>query len=125
MLTFSPTTRIYVARDDVSFIGGIDRLAAVCRQALGDDPMSGAVFVFRNRRRTMMRLLFYDGQGYILATKRLSIGRFRFWPTTDCRVIAPRDLSVLLSAGDPRGARFAEDWRGVNPRSLPSAPDVD
>jgi transposase len=54
---------------------GIEGLAAVCRQALGDNPLDGAVYVFRNRTGTTLKLLAYDGQGLWLCTKRLSQGR--------------------------------------------------
>ncbi len=55
---------------------GIDGLAAVCRAALGEDPMTGTVFVFRNRRATAPKLLAYDGQGHWIRLKRLLQGRF-------------------------------------------------
>lgn len=122
MLTFSPTTRILVSDDEVTFIGGIDHLAQVCREVMGDDPMSGTVFVFRNSRHTMVRVLYYDGQGFVLTTKRLSSGRFRFWVKDGRREIASRELTVLLWAGNPDAAKFAEDWRGVRTRTLPRPP---
>src|SRR4029453_9788573 len=61
---------------------GIDGLAAVCRRVLGDNPLSGAVYVFRNRAGTALKILCYDGQGFWLCTKRLSQGCFRWWRTT-------------------------------------------
>jgi transposase len=119
VLNPSATTRILVAHGDVSFRGGIDHLAAICRRAMPDDnPMSGTVFVFRNRRHTMARLLFYDGQGFVLTTKRLSAERFRYWPSATSQ-LAARELAVLLWAGDPRGAKFAADWRPVGPQKPP------
>jgi len=60
---------------------GIDGLARVCRESLGADPFSGAVFVFRGKRGTAIKLLVYDGQGFWLCHKRLSQGRFRWWPS--------------------------------------------
>ncbi len=62
---------------------GIDGMAAVARVVLGKEPMSGAFFVFRNRGRHMLRILFYDGGGFWLCTRRLSKGRFSNWPTSD------------------------------------------
>ena len=56
-------------------------LARLCQEKLAADPFSGCVFVFRSRSGTAIRLLTYDGQGYWLATKRLSKGRFKWWPT--------------------------------------------
>ena len=80
MIQLTPQMRVLVAVEPVDFRCGIDGLARVCRQALGSDPFSGTVFVFRNRRGTGLKLLVYDGQGFWLCYKRLSRGRFRWWP---------------------------------------------
>ena len=69
--------RLLVAVTPADFRRGIDGLARVCRESLVSDPFSGAVFVFRNRRGTAIKLLAYDGQGYWLCQKRLSKGKFR------------------------------------------------
>jgi transposase len=55
---------------------GIDGLMRLCREQLEADPFCGAVYVFRNRRWTAVKLLVYDGQGFWLCHKRLSAGRF-------------------------------------------------
>ena len=68
---------------------GIDSLARLCQDKLAEDPFSGCVFVFRSRRGTAIRLLSYDGQGYWLAQKRLSKGRF-VWRPAMCRGSARR-----------------------------------
>src|SRR6266852_1762139 len=81
MLQLTPQSRIFLATEAVDFRKGIDGLAAVCRQVLGDNPLEGAVYVFRNRAGTALKLLLYDGQGYWLCMKRLSQGRFTWWPT--------------------------------------------
>ena len=62
MLQISPSSRIFVCVQLVDFRKGIDGLAAVCRNILDQDPFQGTVFVFRNRGRTTIRLLVYDGQ---------------------------------------------------------------
>jgi transposase len=59
-----------LATEAVDFRTGIDGLAAVCRQVLGDNPRAGAVYVLRNRAGTALKLLLYDGQGYWLCMKR-------------------------------------------------------
>ena len=66
MVQLTPQSRIFVATAPVDFRKGIDGLAAVCRQVLGDNPLEGAVYVFRNRAGTALKLLLYDGQGYWL-----------------------------------------------------------
>jgi transposase len=80
MLAITPQMRILVAVEAVDFRKGIDSLAESCRQKLDTDPFSGYLFVFRSRRATSIKVLVYDGQGFWLATKRLSKGRFRWWP---------------------------------------------
>jgi len=111
----SPTTRILVAIDPADFRRGIDGLAALCRQQLEQDPMSGCVFVFRNRRATAIKLLLYDGQGFWLCQKRLSRGHFSHWPTakTQCRTLAAHQLQVLLAGGNAEAATGAPVWRQV------------
>jgi transposase len=68
MLQLTPQSRIFLATEPVDFRKGIDGLGAVCRQRLGQNPIEGAVYVFRNRAATALKLLFYDGQGYWFMT---------------------------------------------------------
>src|SRR5918992_61644 len=98
MLQLTPQTRIFLAVEPVDFRKGIDGLAAVCRRALAANPLEGAVYVFRNRSGTALKLLFYDGQGFWLLMKRLSQGRFTWWPNTlDARVpLSARELMILI-----------------------------
>ncbi len=114
MIQLTPQMRLLVAVAPVDFRCGIDGLARRCREVLREDPLSGAVLVFRNRRRTAVKVLVYDGQGFWLCHKRLSSGRFRWWPSrADEAVDALRahELQVLLSAGDPRATQGAPEWR--------------
>ncbi len=115
MLQLTPQSRIFLAVEPIDFRAGIDRLAAFCRERLAQNPLEGAVYVFRNRRSTALKVLFYDGQGFWLCTKRLSQGRFQWWPrahTTAWRLSA-RELHILLWNGHPQAAHMAEDWRRV------------
>jgi transposase len=118
MIQLTPQMRILVAVDPVDFRRGIDGLGRVCREVLAADPMSGTVFVFRNRRATAIRVLAYDGQGFWLCHKRLSQGRFRHWPSKDARVqreLLAHELQVLLAGGDPEATQAAPQWRRVTP----------
>jgi len=76
MIQLTSHMRILVATAPVDMRKQIDGLASYCRAALGEEPMSGAVFVFTGRNRQMVRLLAYDNQGFWLLTKRLSQGKF-------------------------------------------------
>lgn len=116
MLQLSPQSRIFVAIEPVDFRRGIDGLAGVCRRTLRQNPLGGALYVFRNRRTTALKILVYDGQGYWLCTKRLSQGRFQWWPcTTDAASteLVARELQILLWNGRPDQADMAADWRRV------------
>ena len=113
MLQLSPQRRICLATEPVDFRKGIDGRAAVCRHALGDNPLEGAVSVFRNRSGTALKLLLYTGQGYWLCLKRLSQGRLTWWPkTADTRgPLSARELIIVLWHGGPERAHMATDWR--------------
>lgn len=118
MIQVTAQTRVLVAVAPADFRCGIDGLARRVRQLLADDPMNGALFVFRNRRGTAVKILAYDGQGFWLCQKRLSQGQFRHWPkpgstTQAARSLAAHELMVLLSGGDFAAARGAPPWRRV------------
>ena len=118
MIQVAPHMRILVAVEPTDFRRGIDGLARVCREQLQTDPFSGCLVVFRNRRATAIKILVYDSQGFWLCQKRLSTGRFRFWPdstTGVSRRLEAHELQVLLAAGDPAAARGAPAWRRVSP----------
>jgi transposase len=129
MIQLTPHMRILVAVEPADFRKGIDGLARVCKEVLKQDPFRGWVFVFRNRRATAVKVLAYDGQGFWLCQKRLSRGRFRWWPasrtldreesvkgrTGAVRTLEAHQLQVLLSAGNPDGVQAAPAWRSVSP----------
>jgi len=118
MIQITPQMRILVAVEPVDGRKGIDSLAQLCQERLQTDPFSGCLFVFRSRRGTAIRILVYDGQGFWLAQKRLSKGRFHWWPEGRsprevARTLAAHQLQVLLAAGDPTATRAAPAWRPV------------
>jgi transposase len=118
MIQITPHMRVLVSVEPVDFRRGIDGLARVCRQALSVDPFSGTVFVFRNRGRTAIKVLVYDGQGFWLCHKRLSSGRLRFWPSSAGRKgasLEAHELVVLLSGGDPSRTEAVPPWRRIDP----------
>ena len=115
MIQVTPQMRVLVAVAPVDFRRGIDGLASLCRAVLKEEPMSGAVFAFRSRGRKAIKLLVYDGQGFWLCQKRLSAGRFRFWPSGSEPSVAlrPHEFHVLLSGGDFSATLAAPVWRAV------------
>jgi transposase len=122
MLQVTPQMKILVAVAPADFRRGIDGLVRLCQDSLRQDPFTGAVFVFRNRRATAIKVLVYDGQGFWLCHKRLSTGRFGWWPSasdkdSQARVLAAHQLTVLFSAGNPDQTGAAPEWRSVSPGS--------
>jgi transposase len=120
MLQITPQMKILVAVAPSDFRQGIDGLARLCQETLQQDPFAGVVFVFRNRKGTALKVLMYDGQGFWLCHKRLSRGRFPWWPSSpagESQRLAAHQLSVLLSAGNPSRTGAVADWRPVGPRS--------
>jgi transposase len=116
MIALTPQMRILVAVEPVDFRNGIDGLGGVCRRQLREDPLSGCVFVFRNRRGTAVKVLVYDGQGFWLCQKRLSKGRFRWWPESTAqglRELEARELQMVLWNGDPSRGALGPLWRGL------------
>jgi len=115
LIQIAPQFRILVAIEAVDGRKGIDALAQLCREKLEADPFSGCVFIFRTRRQTAIKLLAYDGQGFWLATKRLSKGRFRWWPTgaEAARRLEAHQAQLLLAAGNP-DTQAAPMWRKVS-----------
>jgi len=116
MIQVTPQMRVLVAVAPADFRRGIDGLARQCRQELQEDPFSGTIFVFRNRRGTGIKLLAYDGQGFWLCYKRLSKSRFRWWPESADQSISPlqaHELQVLMRGGNPSWTYAEPDWRPI------------
>jgi transposase len=106
--------RILVAVASIDFRAGIDGLARVCRAHLNADPFCGWLFVFCNRRRTAIKILSYDSQGFWVCHKRLSQGRFPYWPTDGpIQELQAHQLQVLLMGADPHQARGVVAWRAL------------
>lgn len=116
MFQVSVQTRVLVACRPVDFRKGIDSLISLCRTQLQKDPFSGTVFLFRNRNRNSLRMPAYDGQGFWLCSKRLSKGKFVWWPGPETQLLtelAARELNVLLWNGNPEKTSFGEDWKAL------------
>jgi transposase len=118
MLAISAGTRCFVCIEPQNFRKGIDGMSAVVRQRIAHDPMSGAVYLFRNNGRTSIKILFYDGSAFWLCQRRLSAGRLKWWPEHQDKdnpsMITPltaREIQVILWNGDPTQAQFSPDWR--------------
>lgn len=115
MLQVTAKHKIFLAVQAVDFRCGIDALSAQCRRHLQAEPMSGHLFVFRNRRGNAIKVLTFDGQGFWLCQKRLSKGRFKHWPNSNYSGLSLNvaQLQVLLYNGDPSNVNTGPDWHNV------------
>jgi len=117
LIQLTPQTRIFLCLEPVDFRRGIDGLTQICRAELSSEPFSGTIFVFRNRRARALKPVTVDGQGYWLLQKRLSEGRFGWWPGSTgeaARSLAVHELQMLLWNGDPERAGAQPAWRRVS-----------
>lgn len=103
MLSLSPATRIFVASAPVDLRASFNRLAALVQSTLASDPLSGHLFVFTNRARNRLKILFWDGSGLWVCAKRLEQGRFS-WPQSPeaCVTLRNEQLSALITGLEVR-----------------------
>lgn len=114
MLQITPHQKFFLGIEPLDFRKGIDAIAAVCRQKLEADPMSGILFVFANRKRTAVKILVYDGQGFWLCMKRFSRGSLAWWPeSSSSSHITASQLQILLYQGDPTRTDIPPDWKRI------------
>lgn len=103
-----------VAARPVDFRKGAEGLAALVREAMGADPFSGTVYVFRARRADRIKLIYWDGTGVCLFAKRLEDGKFR-WPKIE-------DGIIRLTAAQLSALVEGLDWRRVHEMRNTTAP---
>lgn len=110
MIVPPTSVRVFVATKPVDFRKGMDGLAAIVENELKLEPFSGVIYVFRAKRADRVKLLFWDGTGVSLLTKRLEGSRFH-WPRIEDGVmrLSPAQLSALLEG---------LDWRRVHARRV-------
>jgi transposase len=105
VLSFPPAVRIWLGAAPVDLRKSFDGLAEQVRRHLSDDPLSGHVFVFRNRKGDRVKLLYWDDDGFVIVYKRLEEGVFR-WPA-----LAAGQASVSLRAAELAMLLDGIDWQ--------------
>jgi transposase len=109
VLSLPSSVRIFLCLEVTDMRRGFDGLAAMVGELLKDDPLSGHMFVFRNRRRDRVKILYWDRDGYALWYKRLEKGTFKFPSVTSSRSqrveVKASDLMMLLDGVDLRSVR--------------------
>lgn len=106
MIGPSGAVRVMVATKPVDFRKGAEGLAALVRETMKADPFSGAIYVFRAKRADRIKLVFWDGTGVCLLSKKLEDGEFR-WPKI-------QDGAIRLTAGEFSALMEGLDWRRVH-----------
>lgn len=113
-MTLPRAVRIHVAVEPVDIRRSFDGLSAAVREVLREDPLSGHLFVFRNRRGDRLKILFWDRSGYCLFYKRLERGTFRLPVEAVAHAthieMEAAELSLMLEGIDLRGARRRPRW---------------
>jgi transposase len=114
VLTLPPSTRVFVATRPADMRRGFDGLFALVRDFLGGDPLSGHLFVFRNKSGDRLKILWWDRDGLAIFYKRLEEGRFTFpIPAHDAAQIelSAADLQLVLQGIDPSKVKRAKRYQ--------------
>lgn len=112
MLTWPPNLRLLVVLDPVDMRKSFDGLAAIIEHELGMDPLSGHLVLFTNKRRHLLKAMFFDRGGYTIVYRRLERGTFQM-PSGDgdCVEIDPAELAMILEGIDLRSAVRRKRYR--------------
>ena len=112
MISLLPTTTIFLATAPTDLRKAYDGLAVLVRQSLDQDPLSGSLYVFCNRRRDRIKILFWEEGGYWLCARRLEKGTF-CWPQREeaCARYRRQELVLLLGGIDLKQTQ-ARKWYG-------------
>ena len=109
MLSLPPSVRLFIARGATDMRKSFDTLAALVIDVIEQDPQSGHLFLFVNRRRDRLKVLWWDRSGYCLLAKRLEQGQFRVFDRADGNPgsfeMSASDLALILEGIDLRGAK--------------------
>lgn len=109
MLSLPASVRLFVAREATDMRKSFDTLAALVIDVVEEDPQSGHLFLFVNRRRDRLKVLWWDRSGYCLLAKRLEHGQFRVFDRADgnsgAYEVTASDLTLILEGVDLRGSK--------------------
>jgi len=106
VLSLPSALHIFLAVEPAAMRKGFDGLAQLVREQIGQDPLSGHLFVFRNRRRDRLKILYWDRDGFALWYKRLEKGTFRFPESQAGTVeVTPAQMAAVLEGIDLSRAR--------------------
>jgi transposase len=112
MFGLSPATKVFVGVEAVDMRKGFEGLYGLVRDQLGQDPLSGHLFLFTNRSRTRLKALVWDGSGLWVCGKRLEKGRF-YWPAQQAGpsvTMRPEELALLINGLDLTQVQPRRGW---------------
>jgi transposase len=116
MIPAGPATRVFLAVGPTDLRLGFEGLAGLVRHRFKEDPLSGHLFLFTNRGRNRVKMLYWDGSGLWVCAKRLEKGCFS-WPRPEeppengALGILPQELTLLLGGIDLEKTRHRNWWR--------------
>jgi transposase len=125
MLSFAPSTKVFLYLPPTDMRKSFDSLAALVRDQLRHDPLSGHFFVFRSKRQDRLKLLYWDCDGFILWMKRLERGSFQFPEVLDAEAgleITATDFALILRGIDLKAQRQKQYQRPVSSHTDESNP---
>ncbi len=117
MISFPASADIFICHKPVSFGCGIDGMLRYCRIIIQKEPICSAYFMFVNKSQKQLRVIWYDGQGFTLCTKRSSAGSFSNWPkkTEEIgQVLTCFDAQIIYSGGDYKTAKTKKLWKKLD-----------
>lgn len=117
MFGLGPATKVFVGVDPTDMRKSFEGLYGLVRDTLGKDPLSGHLFLFGNKTRTRLKIMFWDGSGLWVCAKRLEKGRFH-WPAAEAGAssvgLRQEELSALVAGLDLGQARGRRGWLRID-----------
>lgn len=111
MISINAQSKVYIATEPIDFRNGILGLKTNVKEYHRKSPDSGTFYLFRNKKMNAIKVLVYDGQGFWLMLKRLSRGRFPWWPENIGRGIESDHKKLQLIINAANEVSFSDDWK--------------
>jgi transposase len=122
MLMLPPSVRIFLCVSPVDMRRSFDTLSGLVEEYLGEDPLSGHLFVFRNREETKIKIVYWDGDGYAIWYKRLERGTFALPKAATAGVeIETSVFSMILGGMDSKSMSKKKRFKREKKRELVGA----
>lgn len=117
MISFPANTEIFIFHRPVSFGCGVDGMIRYCKLLLSKEVIENAYFLFISKSLKQIRAIWFDGQGFLLCTKRMSKGSFKNWPKSSndaSSIVSFFEAQSLFSDGDYKKAQHKKIWKKIS-----------